>query len=187
LLEDPTEVIRPIESPNLSAVYASSTSGLLKVAFSVPIWSEAEEGKPAAVIGVLSMSVDLGDFEVLDNYMRRAKKKIVLVDLREDYMETSAPASGNSPKRGLILEHPLLSSWEDDKSYPRVAPEVLKRMLATSTGFVPGYHDPLSSDRNETYWGAFAPVPGTAESSATGDELRDGAGWVVLVQTLATE
>ncbi|NOY29991.1 MAG: protein kinase [Planctomycetes bacterium] len=179
--------IKPIESPNLSAVYSSSNTGKLKVAFSVPIWSEAAEGEPPTVLGVLSMSVDLGEFEVLDSYMRREKKKIVLVDLRRDYLESEAQTSAENPKRGLILEHPLDSTWEDETSYPRVAPEVLQNMLATPQGFVAGYHDPFSRKGEATYWGAFAPVPGTAEYSATGEKERAVSGWSVLVQKPATE
>ncbi|MCA9229446.1 MAG: protein kinase [Planctomycetales bacterium] len=187
LPEDTTEEIQPIRSPNLSAVYTSSNSGKLKVAFSVPIWSEPAAGQEPTVIGVLSMSVDLGEFEVLDSYMRRAGKKIVLVDLREDRLETEGQGSTVGPQRGLILEHPLDSAWEDLTSFPRVAPEVLKSMMASSTGFVAGFHDPLSTKREETYWGAFAQVPGTAERSATGEQQRDAKGWFVLVQTLAPE
>ncbi len=179
--------INPIESPNLSAVYTSRNTGKLKVAFSVPIWSEPNEGEKRTVVGVLSMSVGLGEFEVLDNYMRREKKKIVLVDLRKDYLESDAQPPTESPKRGLILEHPLASTWEDETSYPRVALEVLESMLASPKGFVAGYHDPFSRKVEETYWGAFAPVPGTAEYSATGEKERGVSGWSVLVQKPATE
>ena len=182
-----TESILPIGSPNLSAVYASSNTGKLKVAFSVPIWNEAKEGEEPVVVGVLSMSVDLGEFEVLNNYMRQAGKKIVLVDLREDYLESDSQGAGGRPHRGLILEHPLESAWEDVKSYPRVASEVLQSMLKSPTGFVAGYHDALSPNPEETYWGAYAPVPGTAERSATGESEGGSKGWTVLVQTPATK
>jgi len=182
-----TEEIEPIKSPNLSEVYASSNTGKLKVAFSVPIWGEAEEGAEPVVLGVLSMSVDLGEFEVFDNYLKRERKKIVLVDMRKDYLEAGSSQSAESSKQGLILEHPLDSTWEDDSSYPRVAPEVLKSMLAKSKGFVVGYHDPFSTKAGETYWGAFASVPNTAERSATGEKERGKYGWFVLVQKPATE
>ena len=182
-----TTGIEPIESPNLSAVYTSSNSGKLKVAFSVPIWSEPVDGEPKEVLGVLSMSVDLGEFEVLDNYMRREKKRIVLVDMREDYLESDTQSSEKIAKRGLILEHPLDSTWEDDSSFARVAPEVLEQMKVSPKGFVPGYRDPFSRKADEVFWGAYAPVPDTVKRSATGDQQHDGLGWFVLVQKPATE
>jgi len=182
--KETNEEIRPIESPNLSAVYTSRNTGKLKVAFSVPIWSEPNQGEKRTVLGVLSMSVGLGEFEVLDSYMRREKKKIVLVDMREDYLGVGIQQSAESPKRGLILEHPLDSTWEDATNYPRVAPEVLEKMLTSPKGFVAGYLDPFS---RKTYWGAFAPVPDTANRSATGEKQQGGLGWFVLVQKPATE
>jgi len=184
LPKETSEEIKPIESPNLSAVYASSNTGKLKVAFSVPIWSQAAEGEQPTVLGVLSMSVDLGEFEVLDSYMRREKKKIVLVDLRKDYLESDAQSPTESPKQGLILEHPLDNTWEDETNFPRVAPEVLKSMLASPKGFVAGYRDPFSK---KTYWGAFAPVPDTAKYSASAEKERGVSGWSVLVQKPARE
>ncbi len=187
LPKETTEDIQPIKSPNLSAVYASRNTGKLKVAFSVPIFSESKEGEQPIVLGVLSMSVGLGEFEVLNSYMRREGKKIVLVDMREDYLGVGVGASAQGPFRGLILEHPLDSVWEDPMSYPRVAPEVLESMMASPTGFVSGYLDPLSTKPDEAHWGAYAPVPDTAERSATGEKERGVSGWSVLVQKPARE
>jgi len=187
LPKETNEEIRPIESSNLSAVYTSRNTGKLKVAFSVPIWSEPKEGEEPAVLGVLSMSVGLGEFEVFDNFMKREKKRIVLVDMRKDYLETDTQSSADNSKRGLILEHPLDSTWEDETSFARVAPEVLESMLAKSKGFVAGYHDPFSSKTGVTHWGAYAPVPNTANRSASGEKKRGEYGWFVLVQKPATE
>jgi len=107
--------------------------------------------------------------------------------MRKDYLEAGTSQSPESFKQGLILEHPLDNTWEDDTSYPRVAPEVLKSMLEKPTGFVAGYHDPFSTKAGKTHWGAYAPVPNTAERSATAEKERGGYGWFVLVQKPATE
>ena len=111
---DGKQPIEPIQAPNLSAVYMSSTTGKLKVAFSVPVWSKPSPDEKRQVIAVLSMSVELGTFEVLNKNVQQGKD-IVLVDLREDYLDKSA----NSPQRGLILNHPLLPIWRDKETSPQ--------------------------------------------------------------------
>ena len=63
--------IAPIQEPNISAVYLSSTAGKLRVAFSVPIWTKEGTRK---VIGVLAMSVDLGTFQVLNTNVQTRQR-----------------------------------------------------------------------------------------------------------------
>ncbi|QEG36580.1 protein kinase domain-containing protein [Bythopirellula goksoeyrii] len=180
LTEEHAESIEPIESPNLSAVYLSTTTGELKVAFSVPVWSNPAQDEKPKIIAVLSMSVELGDFEVLNKNVQKGKD-IVLVDLREDYLDTSVKAG----KRGLILNHPFLSIWKDKQSPPRVFPEVLEAMDASEDHFIAGYHDPLSINPKTTYWGVFEPVSYTIQDMMTDTKKTLKAGWVVLVQTPA--
>ncbi|MCH7751887.1 MAG: protein kinase, partial [Planctomycetes bacterium] len=110
------EAIEPITAPNISAVYESRNSGLLKVAFSVPIWSTATETGSRSVIGVLSTSFNLGAFEV-SGLPHSKGKQIVLVDLRDDYLEVTA-------RQGLILNHEHQSIWKKEVP-PRVDPKVL--------------------------------------------------------------
>ena len=177
---DSQEAIEPITSPNISAVYLSSTTGKLKVAFSVPVWSKPANDEERKVIAVLSMSVELGDFEVLNRNVQQGKD-IVLVDLREDSLD----ASVSHPQRGLILNHPLKVLWRDIEHPKRVSPEVLAAMDASNDKFLAGYHDPLSIDANATYWCVFEPVTYTIRDVLTGTTKTLKAGWVVLVQTPA--
>ena len=65
-LPEDTPNLKPISVPYLSVVYRSTSTGHLKVAFSVPI-ANGRTGKNRAVAGVLSMSVDFGEFSVLKN------------------------------------------------------------------------------------------------------------------------
>ena len=181
LPKNTTNTIEPIQSANLSAVYASSNTNRLKVAFSVPIRSKPTADQPATILGTLSMSVDLGEFKVLDKYIVSKTKKIVLVDLREDFLDSGA----TSPQRGLILQHPLESAW-DSEGYPRVASPVLEAMDQSSQGFVPSFRDPLFRDQ-DNYWGAYVPVPNTANYSATSEPNKTQHGWVVLVQSPAVQ
>jgi serine/threonine-protein kinase len=95
---DDTASLTPITQPHLSAVYESTATHELKVSFTVPIWDH-ESPDAAQPIGVLGMSVKLGDFVQLESELE--EMSVVLVDLRTDWLEEDA-------RRGLILDHPNL-------------------------------------------------------------------------------
>jgi serine/threonine protein kinase/class 3 adenylate cyclase len=86
----------PIEQPHLSAVYRSSSTGRLHVAFSVPI-ENSQRGAEHKVLGVLAMAVDLGEFTVLEKDLS-AGFEVVLIDMRQSVID------GQS-RRGLVLHH----------------------------------------------------------------------------------
>ncbi len=185
LSKEEAEGTKPIEQPNISAVYKSSNSGKLKVAFSVPIWNTPADGAKRSVVGVLSMSVDLGEFKVLDRDIRKGKE-FVLIDLRSDYVELSDVTSGESiERRGMILHHPLQSLWRDEDRPPRVDTSMLAEMGKPDSGvsgFISGYSDPLSIDRQNQQWGAFEPVRYTIDDPSADTKRTMLSGWVVLVQ-----
>ncbi|MBM4088125.1 MAG: hypothetical protein FJ276_01655 [Planctomycetes bacterium] len=111
---------KPIQQPCLSAVYRSTTTGVLKVACSVPVW-EDRDGNRTGPIGVLGMSVvihELNQFEKKTDQIAMA-----LVDVREDWLE-------EKPQHGLILDHPRLveAAEREDTEFVRVAPELLERL-----------------------------------------------------------
>lgn len=60
--DQPTESLRPIESPHISTVYLSTSTGQYTFALSVPVWSPDH----SQVVGVLARSVFLSD--LLDIY-----------------------------------------------------------------------------------------------------------------------
>jgi hypothetical protein len=174
---------KPIQHKHLSAVYPSSTSHLLKVAFSVPIRKETPGpagGKGTSeVIGVLAMSMNVNDFTVLDKTLAGGNE-VVLIDLRNDSVE-------GVPKRGLILHHPRL---EKDKP-SRVTPDFLARIDEAQPltrpnfdgrdFFQSGYRDPIAGEKGPKYWGVFEPVRyriGNREEEGASDRF----GWLVLVQ-----
>lgn len=173
--------ITPIQEPYISTVYLSSTTGKLRVAFSVPIWSKASEEGTRKVIAVLAMSVDLGAFEVLNSNLQRGKD-IVLVDLRDDFLETDQETGLPIAQRGLILNHRRFAMWEDKEHWPRVAPEVLTVMETGADNFIAGYSDPLSLDAATTYWGAFEPVEYKVQDVMTQTPKLLKARWMVLAQ-----
>jgi serine/threonine protein kinase/class 3 adenylate cyclase len=174
---------KPIDRKHLSAVYTSSTSGLLKVAFSVPIWREAPASGAAKatrdVIGVLAMSMNVNDFTVLDKDLAGGNE-VVLIDLRNDWID-------GDQKRGLILHHPRLVKDEPT----RIDPELIERIdqadplerpnFDGKDFFQSGYKDPLALDSDQRYYGVFEPVRYRIQ-----DRDEEGAddrfGWLVLVQ-----
>ena len=87
---------KPIEAPHLSAVYRSTSTGHLQVAFSVPI-DNGKRGNSREILGVLAMSVDLGEFNVLQKQLPPGHE-VVLIDLRLSKVDGQL-------RRGLILHH----------------------------------------------------------------------------------
>ena len=229
--EDDREALKaigPIDHNNLSLVYRSSTSGLLKVAFSVPIWnrpaetpasagtvaddrtdrpatpgsaaeppaadaSDAQADAAAApqsegdlpkreVIGVLAMSVNVHEFNVLEEELAGGSE-VVLIDLRADFIE-------KEPKSGLILHHPRLEKGQLARVPQELLDTINKANPITDPDFDgikhfldgDGYHDPLNPDTNVRYWGAFEPVRYEIGDAPAGVGPTDRVGWVVLVQ-----
>jgi len=152
--------IEPIRETHFSAAFPSTTTGLWKVAISTPIFANGDEQDE--VIGVLALTVNLGDFA----YFRRQDSPdrfAVLIDDRE------------GPQHGIVLQHPLFDEMGRDGRGPekdfattefRVKDEQLARLDQH-----PRYRDPLGdAEGGEAYrdeWiAAFAPVtlPGTDAS-----------------------
>jgi hypothetical protein len=165
---------RPIEQPNISSVFKSTEDGHFKVAFSVPVKDDATSGT-GEVLGVLSISIDLGKFTILQRSLS-GRNQVVLVDMRENSFGTDSSA------RGYILHHPRLSDWldqQDRERPPRVDEIVRAAVLAGKEPFVKGYKDPISPDQSELLWGAFRPVRGPFRKAISGGTAP---GWIVLVQ-----
>ncbi len=158
----------PTKDIHLSAVYKSTSSKRLKVAFSVPIWNE----RARSVAGVLAMSVDLGDFAVLEKGIP-SEKDVLLIDLRADEIE-------NEPRKGLILHHSKHLERKPNEAPARISTELLERIeaaLASGESVIVDYAEPagLNSDR---YWCAIEPVNVELRGS---DDVLDTQ-WVVMVQ-----
>lgn len=168
---------KPIDQSHLSAVYRSTSSGRLKVAFSVPI-ENGRKGAARQVVGVLAMSVDLNEFNVLEKQLP-AEYEVVLIDLRDLTLEGTTGS-------GLILHHQAHEPIRRGQSPPWVGLGLLDRirqLLASGEAtasirsqMLSDYRDPALSD-GERYWGALKPV---AEQRRDGE--RYDTHWVVLVQ-----
>ncbi len=197
----PEKDVPPIDHPNLSMVYKSSSAReeTFKVAFSAPIWNRPVGAAGAAapgdaaganaelpareVIGVLAMSVKVQDFRVLDDDLAGGHE-IVLVDLRDDWIE-------GEKNHGMILHHPHLAPGKlarlpadllaiIDQARPLTDPTFDGRNHFIGGA---GYVDPLDPDPTKRFWGAFEPVLyEVGDVAADVDSVRDRVGWVVLVQ-----
>jgi hypothetical protein len=90
--------IKPIENVHRSIVFESKTTGRPVVAFSAPVWYAVEE-PDRRIIGVLTMTVELGDFAELHGDSGDVRNQFaVLIDTRQD----------ENGRKGSILEHPHL-------------------------------------------------------------------------------
>jgi hypothetical protein len=144
------------------------------------------------VLGVLAMSVDLGEFNVLEKRLPQGHE-VVLIDLRDSVIEGEA-------RRGLILHHqaPKVAEQKVEASATAVAPpganwvgpELLQRfqsLLAAekaapigSSFFVGEYRDAAVTG-DKPYWGAIERV-----QEPPSDERSVDTGWLVLVQEPVT-
>lgn len=95
LPEADSATARPVENDSMSAVFFSATDQRRKVAFTVPIREDASaEG---AVVGLLVMTVDVGDFTPPQIQAGgQSERRVLLIDMRPDWRE----------REGTILQHP---------------------------------------------------------------------------------
>jgi serine/threonine protein kinase len=171
-----TSGLKPIESEHLSVVYRSTSTGHLKVAFSAPI-ENGRKGRLRKVVGVLAMSVDLGEFNVLDEDLPPGHE-VVLIDLRESTID-------GQTRRGLILHRQAETDYSQGEPPPWIGSELLARidqLLAkidptkADGAFLPTYRDDALTG-GKTYTGAIKQVIDRRPEEPAWDTR-----WLVLVQ-----
>jgi hypothetical protein len=94
---------------HMSAVYESTNTATLMVAFSVPVWNGPVEDSSRQRIGVLGMCVELGEFAI--------GRRALLVDSRVDQLEGEP---------GLVLHHARLGVRGSGGGLPRLDPAILQ-------------------------------------------------------------
>jgi len=167
---------KPLEQPvHMSIVFQSTNTDKLMVAFSVPITSAAPDALPdrdapdVTTIGVMAMTVELGDFEILRTAM--------LIDTRPDQLRGVA-------RSGLVLHHPEMGPRSRDLLPPRLngaAYEHVVRVSDDSDGqldpLVESFRDPVLGESAGEWLAAFKPVTikGRPRKIAR-------TGWVVIVE-----
>ncbi|MCF7762909.1 MAG: protein kinase [Verrucomicrobia bacterium] len=191
--------LKPGENPNqehitdlhLSVPYTSSNDDDKKVALSIPILGDPSDGTQPEFLGVLGMSIKLGNFQILQQDLA-TNQVAVLINLGIDQLE------GDLEKRGLILHHPNLPV-DQRTSLPRIEGDLLTELeklretrrqefrspdLPRSPGlFRVDYRDPVPGGGGAfsgTWYAAFEPVRVEGREGRARDP-----GWVVIVQKQA--
>jgi hypothetical protein len=179
-LPEGTPGLKPIHDVHRSLVFTGQTNQRRLVAFSVPVWS-APRDEQREVLGVLTMTVELGSFAVLSSGAGSGNEQIaVLVDTRPDEYD----------RQGSILEHPDLPA---DATYVAEADvrlmEQLRRNAAqrvangnqevegTASPLLRDYHDPIGGNYAGRWLAACEPVFVSGRSPKAQD-----TGWIVIVQ-----
>jgi serine/threonine-protein kinase len=112
---------KSIQRPHLSTVYQSSSDQSLKVAVSVPIWSDKAGVPERRILGVIGMSVELNRFGGLLERKLPGNQVVELIDMRFDELT-------GKPQRGLILHHPALQKQKFAIA-PRLSAEFIQSFL----------------------------------------------------------
>jgi|688.fasta_scaffold06653_7 serine/threonine protein kinase len=127
---EPGTAPEPIREVHRSTVYRSDSTGKLKVAFSAPIWSDAQGAADRRVLGVLLMSFDVGllfrSVDAIGSWnASRAPFSVAVIDLRDDIID-------GEPKGGLVLENPEVArtdlSSSPDLQLVRAPADVVERL-----------------------------------------------------------
>jgi tRNA A-37 threonylcarbamoyl transferase component Bud32 len=171
------ETVGPLDERlvHMSAVFDSTVTKTLMVAFSVPIWSDPRETTDRKRIGVLSMTVELGDFST--------GPSALLVDTRVDQFGG----------RGLVLHHPEMGHLEGQEKALRITAPTLERALllrrnragngrsveVARDNLLESFVDPVS---DITRLAAIEPVIVHGRHATIGD-----TGWVVIAAERAPE
>lgn len=163
----------PLTGNSMSTVFFSATDQKRKVAFSVPIRRGADPD--GAVIGLLVMTVDVGDFAPPQLQSEGStQRRVMLIDMREDWQ---APREGAC--EGSLLQHPDLNERDindTDDAPPRISDELklqLKSQLASWT-----------SSQRPTIWESFSdPIANDDCLAAITPVVVDGGNpdWIVIV------
>ncbi len=175
-----TTIPKPITQPHQSAVYRSTSSGHLKVAFSVPITNGAQLESKRAVLGVLAMSVDLGAFDVLNDFSsEESLYQSVLIDIGDYQIE-------GETGRGLVLHHQGRAKLGEGEDLPVVGRPLWERLQQANEGadgrqrregtLIEHYLDPIVSG------GLLQSAAICSVDDRLPAELEHDTNWVVLVQ-----
>lgn len=194
LIPEGTANIEPIRDVHLSRVFVSTATQDRKVAFSCPVWSTEAEPEKRRVVGVLSVTVALGEFAELRSREAAAKTQVAaLVDSKPD----------TTGRAGSLLEHPALaealkagkttpavyfdeehtSRWQQLRAPTNSDGDADSRELdstafnASKTDHDVNYVDPIGGEYEGRWLAAYRPV---VVSRRAADKRNTG--WVVIVQ-----
>jgi serine/threonine protein kinase len=170
----------PITQSHVSVAMESTNGGLI-VVFSTPIKSQVDESP----LGIISMSIELGQFADLDIPLPIGQK-VVLVDTRRYFMKLANSDEKGPSGEGLLLHHPDLTSVATPDEMPHLDESIVKYMRDMSvdrfraSNLLPAdYRDPIADSAAGSPLAAFAPVILTARP-ADADVYRTH--WFIIIQ-----
>ncbi|MEC7201734.1 MAG: hypothetical protein VXW84_13915, partial [Verrucomicrobiota bacterium] len=162
-----------ILQPYLSIPYASSNDGDLKVALTHPVYSHSEGHELRQFLGVLGMSIKLGDFAILDGNLSPGQMAALAL-VGQDFLE-------GERRVGLILHHPDLQKPSGSivqRGVPRLPSTLVEALQDHSLGlYFSRYTDPLQPTIEGGWAAAFEPVRLNERAG-----LEESGAWVVIVQ-----
>jgi hypothetical protein len=157
---------KPIQSPHRSIVFQNRGDRKLNAALSVPVIVRGIGPGGPRVLGVLAMTVGVGDSSML--HLETGEDLMaVLVDTRPDWKD----------RKGLVLQHPSLSDGQEVLLDAGKIGELERLRSRNEAGLERRYVDPVVADAGTAWLAAFQPVIVEGYDGA----LRD-TGWVVIVQ-----
>lgn len=164
----PEQLPEVIDRTHLSAAYKSSTVGKWRVAVSTPIKDPSSPDGP--VLGVISLTINVGDFPVFRSQKEQTDYFAVLIDVRD------------GDRKGTVLQHPLFRQQAPTEDY-QLASEQLTRILNRQ---VLDYRDPLAAaPGGAPYQGHWIAAAERVPLPARGRDSADATDLLVLVQVNA--
>ncbi|MBC7819258.1 MAG: hypothetical protein IAG10_20420 [Planctomycetaceae bacterium] len=169
--------IQPIERPHRSNVFQSKADNLLVVNLSVPVWlAQAGERR---VGGVLSMSLEIGDFRILKSNLQG--RVLRLLDTNSSALKQRGTVLFDSRSESGMLasksQHAPETLVKELEHLRLTRMQQLREQLPTEGLLKEDFLDDAESDSTHRWVAIFEPV---ILKTASGD-LHD-TGWVVVVQ-----
>ena len=157
--------ISPISNTHLSRAFQSTTTNKWKIAITTPIYMPANQADPTdpsnrgKLIGIMAVTVNLGDFSSLKNDNLIENQFAVFIDGRE------GSETGGGQRRGTILQHPAMDELDSTPDKPFQLSAIQLRGLLQGQESL--YTDPMGEATNlEKYRGKWIAVLQRVETPA---------------------
>ena len=163
--------ISPISNTHLSRAFQSTTTNKWKIAITTPIYMPANQADPTdpsnrgELIGIMAVTVNLGDFSSLKNDNLIENQFAVFIDGR------AGSETGGGQRRGTILQHPAMDELESTPDKPFQLSAIQLRGLLQGQESL--YTDPMGEATNlEKYRGKWIAVLQRVETPAAANRGR---------------
>ncbi|MBT4691802.1 MAG: protein kinase [Planctomycetaceae bacterium] len=171
--------ISPISNTHLSRAFQSTTTNKWKIAITTPIYMPAKQADPTdppnrgELIGIMAVTVNLGDFSSLKNDNLIDNQFAVFIDGR------AGSEIGEGQRRGTILQHPAMDELDSTPDKPfQLSAKQLRGLLQGQESL---YTDPMGEATNiEKYRGKWIAVLQRVETPAAAN--REESNLRILVQ-----